>query len=152
MQEFQFAAAKAEDPNQDLVIEIPFPTRTLIARPPTPAETSMFNLRSNGLAPERDPFNGFIPGLFKLLDDILAEGDVEYLKQLIAEGKITIGTLFGGDEKNAKGLVNVILAEASGRPTQPSSDSSPSPDSSGPRSTGRAPSKKASSTSPSTDS
>lgn len=153
MQEFQFAAARAEKPDEALVIEIPFPTRTLISRAPTPAEVSMFNLRSNGLAPDKDPYNGFIPSLFKLLDDILAPGDVEYLKEMLFEGKITIGTLFGGDDANAKGLINVILAEVSGRPTQPSSGSSSSPDSSGPKSTGRAPSRKSTSSgSPSTDS
>lgn len=142
MQGFKVAAKRAEKKDDEVeVIEIPFGERTLIATLPTPGQAALFYSRLVAENNEEETDNGVINAVFGLLRGVLAEGDVPYLKGLLADSLITFGTLFGGDEDNEKGLVDAILAEAAGRPTSPSSDSSPSPKSTGRPSTGRSPGK-----------
>lgn len=138
MQEFQFAALEADAEKPDEEIEIPFPDRTLIAKRPTPGAVSAFHLRASGLSTDDDPHNGFTFAMWHFLSAHLSEDDVDYLKHKMLEGRITTGTLFGGDGQNSQGLINVLIAQASGRPTEPSNDSSESPKPTGRRSTGRA--------------
>ena len=77
----------------------------------------------------------------------------KHLERLIWERRIDFGDIMGGTEQNPEGLISSIIAEFAGRPTEPSTDSSPSQAPGGRKSTGRAPGKGSTrSTSPSTDS
>jgi len=153
MQEFKVASKRAAQ-EDDEVIEIPFGDRTLISKIPTPGQSALFYARLVSPATEEERDNGPVNAVFGLLRSILADGDVPYLKQLLGEGRIEFSTLFGGDDENPSGLVEELLRQASGRPTEPSSDSSPSQKSTGRPSTGRTPGKGSirSKASPSTDS
>lgn len=166
MREFVVAAKRAEEKDVEL-LDIPFGEKTLYVKRPTSGQTSMFAV--NGV--ER----GTLIAAMRLLQTILVTdakviaealqieekdldpktiGDIYYLRWLIEEDIISSGTIFGGDDNNPKGLIEAIVEEWAGRPTQPSDDSSESPAPTGQRSTGRSRSKRAttSSTSRSTDS
>lgn len=65
----------------------------------------------------------------------------ERLRKLVWEGKITPALLFGGDELNSRGILDGIIAEFAGRPTESSTGSAASPRSTGRKSTGRSPGK-----------
>lgn len=60
---------------------------------------------------------------------------------MIEDGRVSLGLLFGGDENNRRGIIDTAMAQASGRPTKPSSGSTGSPKGGGKRSTGRSPGK-----------
>lgn len=143
MQEFKVAAKRAakEDDEATPVIEIPFGDRTLISKIPSPGQASLFYARLVSDSTEEERDNGTVNAVFGLLRSVLAPGDVPYIKELLGEGRIEFSTLFGGDDENERGLVEELLREASGRPTEPSSDSSSSQKSTGRPSTGRSPGK-----------
>lgn len=143
MQEFKVAAKRAAKEVDDAteVIEIPFGERTLIATVPTSGQAALFYTRLTRENNEEENDNGPVNAVFGLLHSVLAKGDVPYIKELLGDSRIQFGTLFGGDGDNDAGLVESLLKEAAGRPTEPSTDSSPSQESTGRRSTGRAPGK-----------
>lgn len=149
MQGFKVAAKRAEKKDNNEaeaeaeveVIEIPFGERTLISTVPTPGQAALFYARLVGTNDEQETDNGTVNAVFGLLRAVLAAGDVPYLKELLGDDRISFGTLFGGDDDNEAGLVDSLLKEAAGRPTTPSSDSSPSEKSTGRQSTGRSPGK-----------
>lgn len=152
MQEFKVAAKRATKEEEE-VLEIPFGERTLTAKRPTSGQIALFYSRIASEATIDEPDNGPVAAVFGLLGGILGEGDLPYLKKLLGGGAIEFSTLFGGDDDNEMGLADAIIKEWSGRPTEPSTPSGSSPESTGRRSTGRAPGKGSTrSTSRSTDS
>lgn len=140
MQEFKVAAKRATSDEEE-VLEIPFGERVLTARRPTVGQLALFYDRAAMPPSASEPDNGPVAAVFGLLRGILGDGDVPYLRGLLSAGAIEFGTLFGGDDENESGLADAILAEWAGRPTEPSSDSSPSPAKTGRPSTGRTPGK-----------
>lgn len=152
MKEFNIAAKDAAGEDEE-VLEIPFGERTLLAKRPTAGQIALFYDRAASDPTTDEPDNGPVGAVFNFLRGVLAEGDVPYLKKLISDGSIDFDLLLGGDDKNDRGLVDAIMEEWAGRPTGPSSDSSPSREATGRRSTGRSPGKGSTrSASPSTDS
>lgn len=83
-----------------------------------------------------------VQALFGVLKQGMARADYMYIRQLIREDKLTPGDLTD--------MISDAMEDWSGFPTQPSSDSPPSPPSSGGKSTGRA--RPSASTSPSSPS
>ena len=79
--------------------------------------------------------------VWDFLRDVLWGDGYDRLRNLVASGEFPPQLLFGGDELNEEGVVDHIISATAGRPTQPSSDSSPSPSTTGKRSTGRSPGK-----------
>lgn len=74
----------------------------------------------------------FLEGLM-VLDD-----SYKRFRKLMSKGIIGYDLLLGGDDDNSQGIIDWIVAQVSdGRPTTSSSDSVPSPATTGQRSTGR---------------
>lgn len=74
----------------------------------------------------------FLEGLMTLDDSY------KRFRKLVARGIVSYDLLLGGDENNEEGVINWIVAQVSdGRPTPSSTDSAPSPATTGRRSTGR---------------
>lgn len=91
--------------------------------------------------------------VFEMVEVLLGRDGLRHIQRLVKERRIELSDLFGGSELNPSGLIGNIIEEFSGRPTQPSTDSSESQPSGGRKSTGRARGKGSiPSTSPSTDS
>lgn len=140
--EFKVAAKAAAGEEED-VVEVPIDDVTYIARRPTPAMFALFQVESR---------EDYLGALWHILQGILGKEAVDHIKTLIWERRIDLDDLVGGSEENEDGLLNMIISEFSGRPTEPSTDSSASPKTGGRKST-RAPGKGSiSSTSGSTDS
>lgn len=135
MKEFATAVARVEsevDQEED-VVEFGLAGRTLKARLPTTGQISVL-LASKGLA-------GNLQAIHRLLQNTLLDDGYEYVSDLLSDGTIGLGVLFGGDENNEQGIIDYLVDEVVGRPTSSPTDSSASPKASGRRSTGRAPGK-----------
>jgi hypothetical protein len=149
MLEFAAAATAHEAGEDEDVVEVGLAGRTLIARRPTTAQSVLFSsMQMDGDGGKR------ASGMFTMLDILFNPSDRAYIKNLILERKLDFDDLIGGSEQNPDGgIIDSILAEFGARPTQPSTDSSPSRAAGGRKSTGRAPGKGSTrSTSRSTDS
>lgn len=153
MQEFKVAAKNAADPKDVDLIAIPFGERTLYVKEPKPGQSALFALEANERSILYAAMN-FLDLILVTDVDIIADalteegeeppvvqrdevGDTYYLRELLAEGRIDGGILWGGDDENKQGLVQVILEHWAGRPTSPSSASSSSRKGTGRPSTGR---------------
>lgn len=144
--EFHVAAkAEAAKPGTDEdVVEVPIDGVTYIARRPTTAQVALLNA---------SPDATYAEAVMKMVQALLGEDGLKHIQRLIWDRRIEFGDLMGGTKSNPKGLVSAIIAEFAGRPTEPSTDSSPSRETGGRKSTGRAPGKGSTrSSSPSTDS
>lgn len=139
MREFK-VAAKAAANESDEIIEIPFGERTLTSKLPTAGQVALFYDRVATDPSEDEPDNGPVGAVFGFLRGVLGEGDLPYLRKLLQEGRIEFSLLLGGDDEG-KGLIDSIMEEYAGRPTGPSTSSSPSRGSTGRPSTGRTPGK-----------
>lgn len=64
--------------------------------------------------------------------------DYVWLLSLLEDGSVDFDFFFGGDQQNPSGLIQELIMEAAGRPTEPSTGSASSPSASGRPSTGRA--------------
>lgn len=84
---------------------------------------------------------GRMIAVHRLLGILLLDDGYDRINELLTNGQITFGTLFGGDELNERGILDTMIQVAIGRPTQPSSDSGQSQRSAGRKSTGRSPGK-----------
>jgi hypothetical protein len=96
---------------------------------PTPGRINVLFSARGGVEGTREVWN--------FLRDVLWDDGYDRLRALVANGEFPPMLLFGGDELNDEGVVDHIISATAGRPTQPSNDSSPSPKSTGSRSTGR---------------
>ena len=146
MIEFNVAAkAAVEKPGEDEdVVEVPIEDVVYQARRPTAAQVALIYASSG---------DTYAQTVMNLAQSIMGLAARKHLERLIWERRIDFGDIMGGTEQNPEGLISSIIAEFAGRPTEPSTDSSPSQAPGGRRSTGRAPGKGSTrSTSPSTDS
>lgn len=146
MIEFNVAAkaAAAEIGENEDTINVPIDGVTYVARRPTAAQAAMLYVSSDATYAEV---------VMRFVESMLGIKARKHLERLIWERRIEFDDIMGGTELNPKGLVSAILAEFAGRPTEPSTDSSPSQVPGGRKSTGRSPGKGSThSTSPSTDS
>lgn len=158
MQEFRFAAKKATRPKDLELLDVPFGERILYVKRPTPGQIAMWTSharRTSIFIASMDLLEKIIVTDMKTINEALkgatdddgnprpqatkeSIGTILYLEELLDDGIIDADLIFGGDgEENKQGLLDAILAEWAGRPTEPSGDSSTSPNGSGPRSTGR---------------
>lgn len=158
MQEFRFAAKKATQPKDLELLDVPFGERILYVKRPTPGQIAMWTSharRTTIFIASMDLLEKMIVTDVKVINEALKGvtdddgnprpkatkeniGTIVYLEQLLDDGIINGDIIFGGDgEDHKQGLLDAILAEWAGRPTEPSGDSSTSPNGSGPRSTGR---------------
>lgn len=147
MREFAIAADRAEpDPDEaDGRFEIKIGDRKILAKLPSTGQISVL-MGSRGLSSN-------LSAIHRVLRAVLTAEDYDFLIDLLTEDKISVGFLFGGDDLNESGILDTLVYEAVGRPTQSPSGSGKSQSSAGRRSTGRAPGKgSTSTTSPPTDS
>jgi len=124
-------AAEDED-----VVEVPIDGKVYIARMPSVAQFALLQaeLRKKGV----DRF----AAVFDFVESMMGEEAREHIERLVVKRQIEIDDLIGGSEKNPDGgLIDLILAEFTGRPTEPSTASSGSQKTGGRRSTGRSPGK-----------
>jgi hypothetical protein len=103
--------------------------QTFKADKPTPGRVNVLFSARGGVEGTREVWN--------FLRDVLWDDGYQRLRDLVANGEFPPQLLFGGDELNEEGVVDHIISATAGRPTQPSNGSSPSPSSTGVRSTGR---------------
>ena len=85
---------------------------------------------------------GMIGASMDFLEGLMLDDGFRRFKKLMTQGVISHDLLIGGDDANEQGVIDWIVAQVSdARPTGSPDDSSPSPKSTGVRSTGRAPGK-----------
>lgn len=133
MQEFIAAARKAAE-DQDWV-EFSIAGQEFKASVPTTGQTALIMAALGNAeigASER------MAEIMAFLDSVLQDDGMKRLRKLMRDGVVPLDMIFGGNEDNDRGIVEFIVSHASDeRPTQPSSSSSSSPESTGRRSTGR---------------
>lgn len=137
MREFLVASEQAvekEETGDDTVVEFSFTIdgkrEVFQATRPSPGLVNvLFAARGGGEGTRTS---------WRFLRKVLVGDGYARLVDLVADGKIPTALLFGGDELNDAGIIDYIVTEfAAARPTESSSDSSPSPNSAGQRSPGR---------------
>jgi len=85
---------------------------------------------------------GMIGASMDFLEGLMLDDGFRRFKKLMTQGVISHDLLIGGDDTNEQGVIDWIVSQVSeARPTVSPDDSSPSPKSTGQRSTGRAPGK-----------
>lgn len=131
-------AAEAEVAEDEDYVEVPIEDKVYHARLPS---TGQFALFAAAQADKSGPKQ--VKSIFDMVEAMLGEEALEHIKDLVQRRAIDIDDLFGGgtDLNPNAGLIDSILEELGGRPTQPSTDSSPSRGTGGRRSTGRTPGK-----------
>lgn len=144
--QFQAAAVRAqeeidaeegEDAPDRKVLEFSIAGEDFVADVPTLTQVILLSTSSDGAT-----MRGMIQGCLDFLEGILHDDGIRRIKKLMAKGLITNELLLGGDENNEEGIISWIVEQVSeARPTTASDDSSPSPKTTGQRSTGRAPGK-----------
>jgi hypothetical protein len=138
MKEF-YAAAQAtvdEEQGEEKVLEFSLAGQEFVARIPTTGQVAL--VAGSGGRSQSD----MIGAVFGFFRGVLLDDGWRRLHALLEDGTVPFEVLFGGDDNNATGVVEWISTAAGGeRPTQPSRDSSPSPDGTGRKSTGRSPGK-----------
>lgn len=145
MLEFDVAsqAQVDEEGGEEKLVEFSVAGLKFWAKRPTPGQTNIL------LSSRRRDATGVI---WRIFENILVanepetpieqrHGEYDDLRQLVFDGAVPVALLFGGDELNGRGILDSIIREFAGYPTQPSEDSSPSPSSGGKKSTGRSPGK-----------
>ena len=145
MLEFKVAAlAEVKEIGDDEdIVAVPIEDVTYEVRRPTSAQVGLWTTGMHTTAEVA----------FEAIRTLLGADGLEHIKRLIRNRQIDMDDLIGGSENNPDGLIGSILAEFSGRPTEPSTASTRSQPSGGRRSTGRSPGKGSTrSSSPSTDS
>lgn len=138
MLEFAAAAAASEvDENEDIV-EVNLFGLNVEARRLTTAQTALISAaRAQGGGEQ-------VNAIFGAIQDMFGTEALAHVKRLIHDRRIDLGDLLGGGtELNPDhGVVDAVIAAFSaGRPTRPSTASSSSRATAGPRSTGRSPGK-----------
>ena len=132
--EFKVAAenqvqAEETEGEEPLVVEFKILDQEFVADVPSPGRINVLFGARGGVEGTR--------AVWDFLRAVLHGDGFQRLQKLVADGKFPPQLLFGGDELNEEGVVDHIISARAGLPTQPSSDSSPSPTSDGKRSTGR---------------
>jgi hypothetical protein len=136
---FEFKVAAQAARSEDVVeVTFPEPFGVLNAHRPTTAQAEILGsqLRSNSTLAALE----FVRIIFAERGDEV----VDWLRGLLLDGKIDREDLIGGwgqneEGKNEQGLLDGIIRQFSGRPTEPSTGSSRSQSAGGRRSTARTP-------------
>jgi hypothetical protein len=136
MKEFKSAAKSAEEGEEE-ILEFAIGDEEFRSKLPSTARTAMFVASMSDESTTGDA----IAAIFAFLKDMLLDDGYRRLRKLISDNVIDLGTLTGGGDENEDGIVDWIIGQASNRPTQPPTDSSTSPASTGLPSTGRSPGK-----------
>jgi len=135
MKEFHVAAQAAvdDDAGEEKVLEFSVAGQDFVASIPTTGQIAL--VAGSAVEGELD----VIGAVFAFLKAVLHDDGYRRLRQLVQDGVLPLELVFGGDEENPMGIVDWIVQAGLGdeRPTQRSTDSSSSPRSGGPRSTGR---------------
>lgn len=146
---FTVAARAAEAGEDEDVVEVPIDGITYYARQPTLGQSAL-------LAEARAGGNtlAMIRAVWQMAEAMMGPEAREHLERLVWEGRIDLTDLVSGSEQNDKGLFSQIQEEFTARPTKPSTASSSSQGSGGRKSTARSRGKGSihSETSPSPDS
>lgn len=144
--EFKVAAEAALVAEDEDVVEVPINGTMYYARRPSTAQAVLLNAALTGVGGDR------LSAIFRLIEGLLGEEALTEVQNLVWSRRLDLGDLVGGSEQNPDGgLLDLIFAEFAGRPTEPSTASSPSQRNGGRRSTARTPGKGSTrSTSPST--
>lgn len=143
MLEFEVAAEAqlTEEAGEEKLVEFTLGGKVFYSRRPTPGQTNVLFSSRRGDGTKI---------VWQIFDKILVRndpetpfeqrhGEYEDLRQMVFDGVFEPALLFGGDELNGRGILDSIIREFAGYPTQPSEDSSPSPSPTGRKSTGRSP-------------
>lgn len=131
---FQLAAQQHQDQEkaEEPLVEFDFGEVKLHARHPVPGQLGMLyaalGSESEVLAQAE---------VHRFLRDLMSPKDYTTLTNYLRQGLLQPADLFGGTELNPKAMVETIIEAVAARPTNPPSDSSASPETSGRRSTGR---------------
>jgi hypothetical protein len=131
--QFVTAAQKVEEDEDDAqVLEFSIGGEEFVANVPS---TTQIVLLATGS--EAGTARSLLSAVLEFMEGILQGDGYKRFRKLMVKGIITNDLLIGGD-----GDIDWIIEQVSaGRPPKPSSDSSPSPETGGKRSTGRAPGK-----------
>ena len=130
--EFSVAAKEAEIAEDEDVVEVPIDGQVYLARRLTVGQSALLNEALNG--------NGSrVEATFRLIEGFIGPEGRDHVERLIWERRLDFNDLLGGgSETNPEGgLVDLIIQAFAARPTQPSTDSSPSPVNGGRKSKGR---------------
>jgi len=131
-------AEEGEAPPDPVILEWTMAGQEFKANKPTTTQVILLS----ATAAEDGTLRSLIASSLTFLDGIMLEDGYKRLRKLIAKGIVSHDLLIGGDDANESGLVDWIVSQVSdGRPTQSSTDSSPSPKKGGGKLTGRAPGK-----------
>jgi hypothetical protein len=136
--QFVTAAQKVEEDEDDKrVLEFSIGGEEFVADVPS---TTQIVLLATGS--EQGTARALLSAVLEFMEGILQGDGYKRFRKLMVKGVITHDLLIGGDGDNEKGIIDWIIEQVSaGRPPKRSSDSSPSPETAGKRSTGRAPGK-----------
>lgn len=148
MIEFNVAAEAEEVAEDEDVVEVPIGAKVFQARRPTVAQIALLNGALGAKGRQR------LEAAYVFIEALMGPDARTEVESLVLDRRIDFGDLIGGSDRNPDGgLIDMILSEFSGRPTEPSTASSQSRSSGGRKSTGRSPGKGSTrSSSPSTDS
>lgn len=133
MKEF-LVAAKATETEDEEVLEFAIGGEEFRAKLPSTARIAMFIA---AMSDEDGQTGGAVASIFALLRDVLLDDGYKRLRKLISDDVVSMQIITGGDDLNEDGLVDWIIAQSTARPTESPAGSSPSPATTGPRSTGR---------------
>lgn len=136
--EFQMAVDLAEEDEEapedvDYNQEFGFGSFVLHTRLPTPAENLAFVARGTRGG------GGYIRAVWGFLERVCDPVDFQTLDRYVEEGRISYDLLYGGDEQNSHGVIDMLIERASANPSPAPSASTRSQSSGGQRSTGRSP-------------
>lgn len=135
--QFAVAAKEAEVPADEDVVEVPIDGVTYYARRLTVGQSAALTVAMNGDGTNR------AEATFNLIEGMLGHDALVHIQRLIWERRLDFDDLIGGgsDKNPDGGLIDLIIAEFTSRPTQPSTDSSPTPVNGGRKSGRRSPGK-----------
>lgn len=135
MKEFMVAAKAAEGVEEE-ILEFSIGEEEFRCKIPSTARIAMFIAT---MSDEDTASGGMVAAIFSLLRDVLLDDGYKRLRKLINTDVVSMQIITGGDDLNEDGLVDWIIAQSTGRPTESPVGSSPSQPTGGRRSTGRSP-------------
>lgn len=137
MIDFKIGAKRSEAEEDGDFVEVPLDGEVYEARLPSSGQVALFAAAFSGDVP------GQAQAVFDMVEAMLGKDALIHIKSLLKNRIIDMDDLYGGGtELNPeRGLIDSIMEEFTGRPTQPSTASSRSQASGGRKSTARTPGK-----------
>jgi hypothetical protein len=131
------AEAEAEDDAVVEILEFELAGQDFRLNKPTSTQIVLLSTSS-----DTGTMRGMIGASMDFLEGLMLDDGYRRFRKLMTQGIISHDLLIGGDDTNEQGVIDWIVAQVTdARPTGSPDDSSPSPKSTGQRSTGRAPGK-----------